>query len=1294
MGMHGKVHELIARMRQRWRNIRNRKASHTYHPSHRCAHPTAAVLTTVLILLSLTVPLVASAAQGRAAARASGSVQLTVGDRIWIGPAGGRYMHLFYADGVPAYCAEHMKEYPAAGSYTVRDVNAPTGRNALIKAILYYSPDAPGGGKVTLPLWSAYANNGQTAAEMRAIDVHVMLCYAYGGNLETTLPSFDFSNWMSVRSWMFKNVLGVNESGRVVNENAPYQKLLDMVDEVPDWFEVFEFAGSGATQVILSYRNTVEVRFNKVSANASITSGNDEYSYAGATYDIYDAKTNEKVSSIKTDANGKASLRLEPGKYYAIETKAPAGFVKNPDRIDFTVSGGNSELTLTDTPGTVRVRIVKVDSATGGTAQHGASLEGAEFQLTDANGTVHTATTDSSGVASFSDLPLGTSTIVETKAPTGYKLDETPHRFTVTADDMPASGVIELEPEGEFVDDIIAFNLNIVKYLDTGAESSGLQEPGREIRFDIISNTTNKVVGTIETGENGSASTEGRWFGSGERPDSVTGALPYDEAGYTVREDPESVPDGYQAAPEWQITCDQMLDGATLHYIVDNDAVRSRIQVVKVDAKTGQTVPLAGFTFQLLDEHKEVITQEVWYPNHESQSEFTTDESGMVTFPESLQPGTYYIREIQAAAPYLACDDDIKVVVSSAADIDPVTVVKIEDARATGTATITKTADETGTELAGAEFDVIAIEDVISPDGSVDAVSGEIVDHVMTDEDGSASCVNLSLGSGSAEYAFVETKAPDGYALDGTPRPFTLTYDDDHTDVVFASVEATNQPTEIIISKTILESDTPLKGAVFEYWREEDGTGKPDEPNRITPNEDGIATLSPLAPGTYCIQEVEAPAGYLVNDTIHVVTVDEHGLIAGEAIYSLALENDYTKVDFSKRDITNEEEIPGAQLSILDADGNVVESWTSGETDHRIDALPPGEYTLVEEMTPNTYDMATSVPFTVEATGEIQSVVMYDEPIEVSGNIDKRQEIADPTHAGVEADGLVSAGGTNRAEVSISEDGSYDYSIDFRNTSSTWVDEFTVTDEIHAAAEGLAVLTGITTPVISGDYDGLCNVWYQTNKTEVDYSDPSDANATRSDGHENPWLDHESTANVLGDDGRALSYRGWCLWAEDVDATEAMKLNVTDLELDDGEVVVAVRFEFGRVEKDCTSRVGSWDRDDLKDTHDDLADIADGYPDDEKLHGAIMHMRVTDAYTEGSALFNSATLDLFRNGGSLGTDNPLEDHDGDAVEQTPRSTVTPLAQTGNLSPVPVLLTTSAAAITLALVARRYVHRRK
>ncbi|MFR7798768.1 MAG: collagen binding domain-containing protein [Collinsella sp.] len=72
------------------------------------------------------------------------------------------------------------------------------------------------------------------------------------------------------------------------------------------------------------------------------------------------------------------------------------------------------------------------------------------------------------------------------------------------------------------------------------------------------------------------------------------------------------------------------------------------LQIVKRDAQTGGTVPLAGFTFQLLDSHHEPISQTCWYPAHNVMNTFTTDTAGAVTLPESLNPGTYYVHEASA----------------------------------------------------------------------------------------------------------------------------------------------------------------------------------------------------------------------------------------------------------------------------------------------------------------------------------------------------------------------------------------------------------------------------------------------------------------------------------------------------------------------------------------------------------------------------------------------------------------------------------------------------------------------
>ena len=142
--------------------------------------------------------------------------------------------------------------------------------------------------------------------------------------------------------------------------------------------------------------------------------------------------------------------------------------------------------------------------------------------------------------------------------------------------------------------------------------------------------------------------------------------------------------------------------------------------------------------------------------------------------------------------------------------------------------------------------------------------------------------------------------------------------------------------------------------------------------------------------------------------------------------------------------------VSDSAITVTDSEGTTIDSWTSTTEDHEIDALAPGKYTLTEQRTPTAYDQAESIEFEVRKTGEVQTVTMYDSPISISGEIDKRQEIADPTAKDTDANG----DGLNTAGDQGSDDGSYAYTIDFRSTSNTWTDEFTVEDDLTAAVDG------------------------------------------------------------------------------------------------------------------------------------------------------------------------------------------------------------------------------------------------
>lgn len=906
-------------------------------------------------------------------------------------------------------------------------------------------------------------------------------------------------------------------------------------------------SGEGRHQDMLYVLPAVSASFQKQSSQADITAGNDTYRLDGATFDIFESAGDARVGTIQMDENGRAQATLLPNTaYYLVETKAPAGYIPRSDRIAFTTQNSGEHVAVNEQPGTITLRIAKIDAATDAGAQVGASLAGAEFTCVSQStpGWTRTLTTDENGQAILDDVPLGTFTVYESKAPEGYLIANDCWSYTVGAEQLGDTGIVELESRIPNIP--IAFDLEISKFKDHGDnDESGLEQPAGGVVFEVVSNSSQQVVGTLTTNVYGFASTKdqaGAWFGAGERPDGVSGTIPYDRAGYTIREVVDTVPDGFKQAGEWTITAEQITDGAELQYIVDNHALSTHLQIVKRDAQTGNAVPRAGFTFQLLNGDREPISQTSWHPAHTVMNTFTTDETGTVTLPESLNPGTYYIRETSAKEPYLV-GEDLEITIPADMNLTPVAVASFYDDAATGSIEIVKNDAVGGRALAGAVFDIRAAGDIVRPDGSIAALDGETVATITTDERGLACANHLSLGCGTATYEVIEVQAPEGYLLDQIVHTVELSYAGQETSVI-----------------------------------------------------------------------------------------DAH----------LDVSNDYTKIDISKVDLTGKQEVDGARLSLHGADGTEIDAWTSSDKPHRIEHLLPGTYTLREVMPPRTYDLAEDMTFEIKATGEVQTVAMKDAPIEIEGKVDKRQEIARPIGKGLVANG----DGKNRAVAQSDADGSFSYTLDAKNESNTWVDEFTITDDLECAKEGTAKLIAIETPVATGDIDGLCNVWYRTSPVgSIDTGEQ--ANATLSDGHDNPWLETDEVKKLLGDDLRMVDYGDWHLWKADIPTTESVTLEAKELALLDDTAVTGIRLEYGAVSADFTTRgaAESWTREDLKDEHDDLDDVSAVLDSD--IHGAVIHMQAASSYTPQTALANSARVDLCRNGGG----SNLESHDEDRVIQ-------------------------------------------
>ena len=201
------------------------------------------------------------------------------------------------------------------------------------------------------------------------------------------------------------------------------------------------------------------------------------------------------------------------------------------------------------------------------------------------------------------------------------------------------------------------------------------------------------------------------------------------------------------------------------------------------------------------------------------------------------------------------------------------------------------------------------------------------------------------------------------------------------------------------IYKQDREALTYLPGAVYELYTVDDiysadGTKLLDAGTKLatssTTNASGFTWFDVDIPiraktypdsgnsGRYRIVEITAPAGYLLDSTPMEVSFTYEGQQIAWQVVDGTNTNLRTGVDISKQDITNGKELPGAKLEIRDTDGNLVEGWTSGKTQHTVRGLElEKEYTLTEKRAPDGYAEAESIVFKLVQNGTEQVNEVY-----------------------------------------------------------------------------------------------------------------------------------------------------------------------------------------------------------------------------------------------------------------------------------------------------------------------------
>ena len=765
--------------------------------------------------------------------------------------------------------------------------------------------------------------------------------------------------------------------------------------------------------------------------------------YAGSDIKNADGKVvvskGTLIGKATTGSDGKAvfTADLPIGFSYEVkEVQAPEGYVRNTEDVySFTFSYTNDQeasVTFTHTFANERVRatitLQKKDKETNQALPQGdAALEKAVYGLYAREDIVHpdgktgvlyhagervgTLTTDEKGQASIENLYLGSYYVKEITPPVGYLADETEHDLVCSYEgDLTAT----VKRECVSMEQVKKQPFQLIKAANNGSETDADLLSGAGFTAYLVSSLKTKEDGSYDfdsaepvvIGENGATEifTDGKGY-------ACSIPLPYGT--YIVRE--TTTPHNYKPVDDFIVRItEHKPDTPQVWRVLLDEEFEAKLKIIKQDDETKQPVLYKGTEFRIYDlDNKEYVEQVTTYPTTTVHKSFFTDEEAYLILPQNLKIGHYRIEEVNAPYGYTLNENYFEIAVDSdtAYQMDGVSGDVIieavyENHPVKGSLKIVKKGEVLDgfskdfvykTEnLSGAVFEVSAAEDIYTADFQKDAegnrileyAAGELVGTVTTDENGEATLFNLPLGT----YKIVEKTAPEGFVRNQEAQTVTFAYEGQENPVIEqeAVFENDRQKVEVSVVKRDAGTKAEVEGAVFGLYAKEDIANKAGEVivkadtliGKALSDENGKAVfLNDLPFGSYYIKEEAAPDGYVSSDRTVEVTASYQGQEVPVVELASDFENEPTKIAVKKTDLTTGVELAGAKLTVLDKEGNVVDSWTSvkGE-EHLIERLTVGEtYTLREELAPYGYLKAEEITFTVEDTSEIQKVEMKDD---------------------------------------------------------------------------------------------------------------------------------------------------------------------------------------------------------------------------------------------------------------------------------------------------------------------------
>ena len=677
------------------------------------------------------------------------------------------------------------------------------------------------------------------------------------------------------------------------------------------------------------------------------------------------------VKTVTTNKNGEAVIKDLPlGKYRVKETKATSGFVLNPDsqEVSFIYKDQNTpeieeKLEFSNERQKVELSVEKQDAETG------KALKGATFGLYNkeaissgdkvivkADTLLQEITSNEKGKAAFTlDLPLGRYYLKELQAPAGYVSSDEILEFDATyqGQDVKTIKLKSVKKNQPTTVEVTKADITTGTELD-GASMSVLDKDGNVIDSWTSVKDSPHVIKRLQVGKT-----------------------------YILRE--ELAPYGYLRATDVEFTISdtaevqkvKMEDEVPVARLLVNKKGEFLDSVSLLDNAKGMIEHLFNYvTGNLTDVTFNVYAAEAiraadgvsadYYAADELVGSITTDGNGIAQM-DNLPLGRYYIVEKETAHGYVL-DNEPRYVDLTYRDQDTPLVTYSADwqnARQRVQVEVLKKEKDSDKVLSGAIFGLYAADDIVSSKGKVLLAKDTLIELKTTDEDGKIQFVaDLPVDS---RYYIKELAAPDGYVTDQEPQEFTFEYQGSGTSVAEYAFTFEDEQTTVELSKADLTDKKELPGASLKVTDENGNTV-----DEWVSKEEAHIIKGLIVGKKYKMTETKPADGYVTAESIEFTVentkeVQKHQML-----------DDVTKMEISKKDITDSSEVPGAKLIILDKDGKKVESWTSTDKPHMVEKLPVGEYTFREEQAPDGYLIAEDVKFTVKDTGKVQKVKMKD----------------------------------------------------------------------------------------------------------------------------------------------------------------------------------------------------------------------------------------------------------------------------------------------------------------------------